>query len=142
MHARFLEIPLEIRLAIYNAFLQDHQIVQDKQQPNNDHIRFLHTCRQVYREADHIFRQYVSLYRETQIFKFNYYSTDTQKAQVRWADLANDGRVIEYINTGQVRDVNSALSSPCTLIEPPVRAHIRALPSTRRHGAPAANTSV
>lgn len=144
MHLHFLEIPLEIRLIIYNAFLQDHQIVHDKRQPNNGHIRILHTCTQVYYEADHIFRQYVSLHRETQILRFIQCATDTQKAQIRWADLANDGRSIEYINSGQVRDHNRLCHNRTypNAYGILVGARIRTLPSPRRHDILAANASV
>lgn len=104
----FLEIPLEIRLIVYNLLLQDHQIVKQKRQPNNSHILILHTCTQIYYEADHIFRQYVSLRREKEMLNFYHLATDTQKAQIRWADVANDGRSIEDLTSNYVSSVISA----------------------------------
>jgi hypothetical protein len=65
----------------------------------------LQTCSQIYVEADHIFRQYVSLYREMQmLLAFHHFASETQKMQIIHADVANDGRIIEDIITqGHVR---------------------------------------
>lgn len=98
-----LHIPLEIRLIIYRFVLLGHcQVVKQRQQPNNDHLHVLHTCTQIYYEADHILRQYVSLCRERQMLAFNQYATESQKARVRHADVANDGRTIEDLSSNQV----------------------------------------
>jgi hypothetical protein len=101
-HPHFLQIPFEIRLIIYRLVLQDHTVVKRRHQPNNNHLRVLHTCSQVYYEADHVFRQYVSLSREEQMLAFHHCATDSQKAQVLHADVANDGRTIEDLSSNKV----------------------------------------
>jgi hypothetical protein len=102
MSTYFLQIPLEIRLIIYALLLRDNQVVKQRRQPNNHHIRVLHTCRQVYYEANYIFRQYISLSQEGQMLAFCQYATDAQKAQIRHADVANDGRTVENLKSLQV----------------------------------------
>ncbi|RPD64950.1 hypothetical protein L227DRAFT_650090 [Lentinus tigrinus ALCF2SS1-6] len=93
MAAAFLELPIELRLQIYDCFLADHQYVSRRHQPNNAHIRLLHVCRQITDEAALHYRRYISLRTEHQINAFIYYATPQFAAQIEWADVVNDGRV-------------------------------------------------
>jgi len=92
--ATFLTIPLELRFAIYEAFLSNHQRVFECNQPSNQHIRVLRACRQINAEAAPIFRRYVSLLHERQIHAFLASDYHSWRAQVIWADVANDGRFV------------------------------------------------
>ncbi|KAI0080098.1 hypothetical protein K474DRAFT_1658361 [Panus rudis PR-1116 ss-1] len=91
----FLHLPAEIRLAIYETYLADHQVVRDRRQPSNEHIRVLHTCKQILSEAGPIFCSYVSLLHERQIHAFLASSGHVVPSQVAWADVANDGRFLQ-----------------------------------------------
>ncbi|OCH95823.1 hypothetical protein OBBRIDRAFT_871524 [Obba rivulosa] len=90
----FLGLPLELRLAIYEIFLSEHQRIRAKQQPSNVHIRLLLTCKQIEAEAGSIFRRYISLRHERQIRAFVAHVDTALSAQIEWADVANDGRVL------------------------------------------------
>ncbi|CAL1695456.1 unnamed protein product [Somion occarium] len=90
----FLLLPLELRLAVYETFLAQHQSVHQSQQPSNEHIRVLRTCTQIYHEASPIFARYISLLHERQIHAFLACPGVIQPSQVLWADVANDGRLL------------------------------------------------
>lgn len=89
----FLGIPLELRLIVYDIYLQNHLRVSHKRQPSNEHIRLLHTCRQIELEAAPTFRSYISLRHERQIRAFILYAGQAQASRIQHADVANDGRV-------------------------------------------------
>ncbi|KZT05954.1 uncharacterized protein LAESUDRAFT_207336 [Laetiporus sulphureus 93-53] len=97
----FLAIPVEIRLAIYDHYLTEHQRVSQTRQPSNQHLGLLHTCRQIYHEAGPLFQGYVSLRNEWQIKAFLQHADSLLKAQVYWADVANDGRVLSTGGSAQ-----------------------------------------
>jgi hypothetical protein len=102
--SRFLALPPEIRLAVYDLFLADHQRVRADVQPSNAHILLLRTCRLVNDEAGALFRQYISLRHELQIHAFirRLRLNDDYEDRVLWADVANDGRFALDHHTGQV----------------------------------------
>ncbi|KAL6304297.1 hypothetical protein BKA93DRAFT_826019 [Sparassis latifolia] len=89
----FLGIPAELRLVVYELYLSEHQHVSNRRQPSNHHIRLLYICKQVFDEAVSIIGRYVSLQHERQINAFILHATESQAAQIQWADVANDGRV-------------------------------------------------
>ncbi|TFK57196.1 hypothetical protein OE88DRAFT_1650826 [Heliocybe sulcata] len=89
----FLGIPPELRLVIYEIYLDDHRRVHNSRQPTNRHLRLLLTCHQVYGEAREIFHRYVSLRNEREIESFLSSVADERTAQITYADVANDGRV-------------------------------------------------
>ncbi|KAI0756625.1 hypothetical protein C8Q80DRAFT_1264661 [Daedaleopsis nitida] len=93
MRPSFLDLPPELRLQIYDDFLDEHQRVRLRTQPSNAHIRLLHTCRLIAEEAGSSFRRYISLLHEHQIHAFVLYTDPAFCAQIAWADVANDGRV-------------------------------------------------
>lgn len=101
----FLELPLDIRLIVYQQLLKDHQVILQNQQPTNNHICLLHVCSQISLEADRIFRQYVSLRAERQMLAFSQVATRAQMAQIRYADVANDARTVENIVTHRVSEI-------------------------------------
>ncbi|KAH7931032.1 hypothetical protein BV22DRAFT_1108905 [Leucogyrophana mollusca] len=98
-----MELPLEIRLLIYQAFLAEHQRIKQSRQPSNAHIQVLRTCRQVYVEAGAIFRQYLSFRNEIEMERYCHLhsAADEIAATVRWADVANDGRMVETMHSGE-----------------------------------------
>ncbi|KAH7883671.1 hypothetical protein F5I97DRAFT_1929921 [Phlebopus sp. FC_14] len=100
----FLGLPLDIRLAIYDIVLADHQAIHQSRQPSNAHIRIIHTCRQIHCEAGAIFRKYLSLRNEIEIERYHRYASSfpERTSAVRWADVANDGRILETLHTGQI----------------------------------------
>lgn len=104
----FLSIPLEIRLTIYEIYLSDHQRVLPNCQPSNAHICVLHTCRQIAYEARPLFSQFISFRYEQEITAFTAQTNDF--SHVRWADVANDGRLAQTHDTGQVRLVQPHVS--------------------------------
>ncbi|KAJ8494639.1 hypothetical protein ONZ51_g2227 [Trametes cubensis] len=104
----FLDLPVELRLQIYLDFLADCQTVQRRTQPSNIHLRLPHTCRQIDQEAGPIFRRYVSLLHEHQIQTF-LHSHPSQLPEIEWADVANDGRVLQ--SAGPNREADTPLSS-------------------------------
>ncbi|KAI0361206.1 hypothetical protein OH77DRAFT_1443378 [Trametes cingulata] len=97
----FLDLPVELRLVIYEQFLVDHQQVRRKTQPSNAHIRLLYTCRQIAQEAAPVLRRYISLLHERQIQTFLLHAPPSLCTQVEWADVANDGRVFRGGETDQ-----------------------------------------
>ncbi|KAG9314431.1 hypothetical protein JVU11DRAFT_5228 [Chiua virens] len=103
MQLAFLDLPLDTRLIIYDLILADHQAIIQSSQPLNAHILFLHTCRQTYYDAGDTFRRYVSLRNEFQMERFYHYVSSAPETalHVRWADIANDGRIVEILRTGQ-----------------------------------------
>ncbi|KAF9822053.1 hypothetical protein IEO21_00047 [Rhodonia placenta] len=105
----FLGIPPELRLAIYDAYLAEHQRVRQNRQPTNEHIRVLHTCTQIDREARPLFRRYISLRHERQINAFILRADDAHAGAVLWADVANDGRVlVDAAARGSSKSVKTA----------------------------------
>lgn len=109
-------LPADIRLVIYDLVLADtHAVVHAIQpyythavihaiQPCNTHFRLLHACRQFYYEARPSFSRYVSLRNEFQIERFYHYISSSPETalSVRWADVANDGRIVETLHAGRV----------------------------------------
>jgi hypothetical protein len=91
--ARFLDLPPEIRLLVYHLVLADHTRVSHNVQPTNTHLRLLRLCRIVRAESEHLLRAYVSLRSEYQIINFLRSVDIRWRANVKWADVANDGRV-------------------------------------------------
>ncbi|KII87222.1 hypothetical protein PLICRDRAFT_55215 [Plicaturopsis crispa FD-325 SS-3] len=92
-----LGIPLELRLAIYEEFLEDHLLITQSGkhpgvQPSNAHIIFLHTCRQIAIEAGPILRRYVSFKCSRHWDNFCSNVTDAEAQYIHHADVANDGR--------------------------------------------------
>ncbi|KIJ68361.1 hypothetical protein HYDPIDRAFT_179511 [Hydnomerulius pinastri MD-312] len=101
----FLELPLDIRLIIYDLVLAEHQVVQQSRQPSNMHMRILQTCKQIYLEAGDTFHRYLSLRNEFEMERYYIFaSASPERASlVRWADVANDGRIVETLHSGQKR---------------------------------------
>jgi hypothetical protein len=93
----FLNIPPELRLLIYDIYLSDHRVVDigRDRQPDNSHLRLLHTCRQVYFEAGTSFRRYVSLRSEKANRAFCEHVDDRQASQILMADVGY-GRLEEW----------------------------------------------
>lgn len=94
-----LDLPVEIRLQVYDIYLALHRVVHHNQQPSNRHIRTLQTCKKIYHEASSIFCRYISLATERQIRAFLSCIGVIEPSQVLWADVANDGR---FLHTGKV----------------------------------------
>jgi hypothetical protein len=101
----FLNLPSEIRCLVYLYVLRAHVRVRDKVQPDNTHLRLLRTCTTIRAEAAAIIEPYISLRHERQIRAFIRRIADDSSFvdKVRWADVANDGRLIINADTGQVR---------------------------------------
>ncbi|KAH7911962.1 hypothetical protein BJ138DRAFT_1149504 [Hygrophoropsis aurantiaca] len=99
-----MDLPLEIRLLIYQGFLAEHQRIKQSRQPSNSHMQLLRTCRQVYIEAGIMFRQYLSLRNEIEMERYCHLhsSADEVNSTVRWIDVANDGRMVETLHSGQI----------------------------------------
>ncbi|KAG1826023.1 uncharacterized protein BJ212DRAFT_319414 [Suillus subaureus] len=91
------DLPYDVRILVYETILANHLCVNQNRQPSNDHIRVLHTCRQIFYEARAIFHKYVSLRNDWEVDHYLTYLDSEPKAApvVRWADVANDGRVLE-----------------------------------------------
>lgn len=88
-----LNLPVEIRLHIYEIFLDDHQrLRRNGRQPSNAHLRVLGLCRAIRYEAALILRQYISLSHELQINVFIRFADNHDCSHIQWADVANDGR--------------------------------------------------
>lgn len=94
-----LNLPVEIRLQVYDFYIALHLVVHRSQQPSNEHIRTLRTCKKIYQEALPIFCRYISLPTERQIRAFLSCPGVIQPSQVLRADVANDGR---FLHTGKV----------------------------------------
>ncbi|KAI5898129.1 uncharacterized protein SCHCODRAFT_02490504 [Schizophyllum commune H4-8] len=91
----FLELPLEIRLAVYETYLADHRVVARAQQPDNTHLRLLRVCKQMAAECEVVgFKQYASLSHEDQILSFLKCSDSRLHSRITWLDAANDARVV------------------------------------------------
>lgn len=98
----FLSMPLEIRLVIYANLLSDHKdTILHNNQPSNDHLILLRTCRQVDHEAGNIagFRAYLSLRHERQITAFLNNAETHIASCITHLDVANDGRMVKHPNT-------------------------------------------
>ncbi|KAI0639781.1 hypothetical protein C8Q77DRAFT_86036 [Trametes polyzona] len=108
-HIGLFDLPLELRLQIYEHVLASHQHVRQKNQPTNAHLRLLYVCKQIKEEAEPLLRRYVSLSREHQIEAFLLHAPPSLYAQVKWADVANEGRVFRPAKLGEGED--SPLSS-------------------------------
>ncbi|KAG2044763.1 hypothetical protein BDR03DRAFT_1020685 [Suillus americanus] len=91
-----VSLPYDVRILVYEVFLANHLCVNQNRQPSNDHIRVSHTCRQIFYEARAIFHKYVSLRNDWEVDHYLAYLDSEPKAApiVRWADVANDGRVL------------------------------------------------
>ena len=108
----FLQLPPELRLQIYEYFIDDHQRVRRKSQPSNTHLRLLYTCALVAAEAGPLLRRYISLLHEHHINAFLIYTPLAYAAQIEWADVANDGRVF---HAGPARNSNASTSDQMRL---------------------------
>ncbi|KAH9849723.1 hypothetical protein C2E23DRAFT_783612 [Lenzites betulinus] len=93
--AGFFDLPVELRLDIYDTFLAAHTRIRANVQPSNAHLRLLHASRQFQEEAGPILRRYVSLLHEDQIDAFRQHAPPSTCEQVQWADVANDGRAYQ-----------------------------------------------
>lgn len=101
----FLDLPSDVRLIVYDLVLADNQSLLHFRQPSNAHLHLLHTSRLLYYEARDSFHSYVSLRNEAQLGRFHHYissSSPETALSVRWADVANDGRIVETLRTGRV----------------------------------------
>lgn len=88
-----LNLPVELRLLIYEFYVELIQRVVEGHQPRNAHWDFLRTCRTIAVEAEPISRTYISLRNERQIRSFISHA-EPYISQIRRADVACDGRVI------------------------------------------------
>ncbi|KDQ63660.1 hypothetical protein JAAARDRAFT_386503 [Jaapia argillacea MUCL 33604] len=113
--ASFLGIPPELRIIIYEFYLDDHRRVKSKRQPSNEHLRILRTCKSISHEAADSFWQYISLRHERQIRGF--LAADHCVARIRYADVANDGRMVQSPNMQPtpVSQLRSAISRMASL---------------------------
>ncbi|KIY73147.1 hypothetical protein CYLTODRAFT_449085 [Cylindrobasidium torrendii FP15055 ss-10] len=93
MSPSFLGLPVELRLRIYEDFLNEHTHVRRNRQPSNTHFRLLHVCKQITDEATCL-RQYISLLHENQIRTLLSNANGFSLSCIRSVDVANDGRVI------------------------------------------------
>ncbi|EIW86639.1 hypothetical protein CONPUDRAFT_161346, partial [Coniophora puteana RWD-64-598 SS2] len=98
MSSPLLNLPVEIRLAIYQLILNEHRRVRRFKQPSNAHVQLLRACKQIYVETECIFRRYVSLRNELEIERF-LAQTSWDPRLVVFADVANDGRMVESRKT-------------------------------------------
>ncbi|KAG2366618.1 hypothetical protein BDR07DRAFT_1395904 [Suillus spraguei] len=91
------DLPYDVRIIVYEAILANHLCVNQNRQPSNNHIRILHTCRQFFYEAHALFHKYISLRNDWEVDHYLAYLDSEPKAAhiVRWADVANDGRILE-----------------------------------------------
>ncbi|KAI0673513.1 hypothetical protein C8Q78DRAFT_629755 [Trametes maxima] len=89
----FLDLPVELRLDIYEHYLAEHQRVRKRIQPSNSHLRLLRTCKQIKEEASPTLRRYLSLLHELQIQAALLHAPPSVFAHIQWADVGNDGRV-------------------------------------------------
>lgn len=129
-----LNLPVEIRLAIYEIFLDNHlRIPNNRRQPSNAHLRVLRICRVVHHEARDLFRTYISLSHERQINAFIRYADDHDCSYIERADVANDGRFFQS-NEGKPQ-----LATPVSNLHIALR-HLRSLKQLRvfecRQGVP------
>lgn len=98
-HAGFFDLPIELRLDVYDTFLAAHTRIRANIQPSNAHLRLLRASRQIREEAGPILQRYVSLLHEHQIHAFRQHAPPSMCEQVQWADVANDGRAYEWSNS-------------------------------------------
>lgn len=100
----FLQLPPEIRIVVYEFYLEGQRYVESHQQPRNNHIRTLLVCKTVYYEAGPLFRSYVSLRNERQIDRLLRDAASFDFSHVIWADVANDGRsIVATVKNTKVR---------------------------------------
>jgi len=97
--SRLLALPAELRFEVYEAFLQTHKHVRYLEQPSNQHLRLLLTCKQIHVEAKPILQKYVSLLYERQIAAF--IKSNVDFVHVTHVDVANDGRLVERTEVNQ-----------------------------------------
>ncbi|KAL1753297.1 hypothetical protein FB107DRAFT_217988 [Schizophyllum commune] len=96
----FLELPLEIRLAVYETYLADHRTIARVQQPDNTHLRLLRVCKQMAAECEVVgFRTYASLSHEDQILRFLKCSDSHPFSRISWLDAAHDARMVGTSST-------------------------------------------
>lgn len=135
----FLSIlPLEIRLAIYDLYLSDHQQVHDNQQPSNAHLALLGTCKQIASEAKlSAFRHYINLTHEGDITAFLSDVSAHDASQIQFADVANDGRMVEDARGSQVRRSPSTPTKAELSFHAIVSSSFPALPCPFQDGIPA-----
>ena len=92
-----LSLPAEIRLTIYDIFLNNHTQIRDNIQPSNSHLYLLQTCTQIASEATCL-RTYLSLAHELQIASFLANADSGHLDRIKIIDVANDGRIVTYQN--------------------------------------------
>ncbi|KAL1670602.1 hypothetical protein GGF50DRAFT_109035 [Schizophyllum commune] len=96
----FLELPLEIRLAVYETFLAEHRTVAWVRQPDNTHLRLLRVCKQMAAECEVVgFKNYASLLHEEQIISFLKCSDPHLSSRITWLDAAHDARMVGTSST-------------------------------------------
>ena len=101
----FLELPLEIRLAVYEIYLADHRTIAWVQQPDNTHLRLLRVCKHMAEECEVVgFMSYASLSHEDQILRFLKCSDSHPFSRISWLDAAHDARMVGTSST-KVRPV-------------------------------------
>lgn len=90
----WLDLPLEIRLAVYDAFLADHRNVVRVRQPGNAHLVLLRVCKQMAVEGELVgYKRYASLLHEDQIVAFLQCPDSRLFSRITWLDAANDSRL-------------------------------------------------
>ena len=93
--ATLLGLPPEIRSNIYEIYIMNlRKGATNASQPSNEHFRLLQVCRQFYFEARPFLWRYISLKTERQIQNFTVNVSEELAVLVRYADVANDGRMI------------------------------------------------
>ncbi|OSD03590.1 hypothetical protein PYCCODRAFT_1466958 [Trametes coccinea BRFM310] len=108
----FLDLPVELRLQIYEHVLAEHQRVRRRIQPSNAHVRLLYVCKQIEQEAGPILKRYISLLHEHQIQTLLLRAHPSRLlAHVEWADVANDGRVYHVTEPEREAEDSAPLSS-------------------------------
>lgn len=98
MTVGLLILPTEIRLIIFDFFLR--LVLYSR---HNGHLRLLQTSTLIAAEAGPIVRQYLCLKDESQIRGLLFNAHRDHLAQVRFAEVANDSRLIRDDETSEVR---------------------------------------
>jgi hypothetical protein len=118
-------IPAELRLLIYDFYLEGTRRIVGDRQPTNSHYSLLHTSRQLSAEAAPLLRRYLSLRNERQICVF-IRSAEPYFSLVRWVDVPCDDRLLRSSEPDSVRVLSHFLSnafihdSSCNQITTPV----------------------
>ena len=108
----FLGLPIELRLAVYSAYLSEHRRIVGGTQPSNQHLRLLRLCKQIAMEARPIIWSYISLLHEGQIDIFISRAPTEALQRVRWVDAANDGRLWKSIAVATGANYRASRATP------------------------------